>query len=294
MADFLTNILARTFNHGQKLERRLPSMFEPTKNSHPASRVVDLPLEELTQELERPVRPMRWEKSSPQRIVPASMIEELPASTLEQPVRVLPTSVPQPTFDVDHSVARHMEPAPTLEQPIRVLPTKAPQPTFDVDRSVARHVGPPLPASIKEIIVERETENKREVVHTERKRSIAEKSRIVARVPIEHVARQEVLVDHTIALPAFAAPNPDTNTVRGSVAVPTRVRPENSVIRSERRQQITSTAVPEPPIPTISITIGRVEIRATPPSAAVQRSGRANRPKLSLEDYLLSRNGAAK
>lgn len=286
MADFLTNILARSFNQGPKLERRSPSMFEPTKNSHPESRVADSPLEELTQELEPPARPVRWAKLSPERVVPAS--------TLEQPVRVLPTNVPQPTLDVDQSVVHQMESEPTLEQPVRVLPTRAPQPTFDVDRSVARHPEPPLPAAIKEIIVEREIESKREIVLTERKRSIAEESRVVARVPVEHVVRQEVLVDRTVALPSSAVPHPDTNTVRGSVAVPTRVRSENSVIHPGRRQQPPSLAVPEPPIPTISVTIGRVEIRTAPPSAAVQRSGRANRPKLSLEDYLLSRSGAAK
>ena len=48
-----------------------------------------------------------------------------------------------------------------------------------------------------------------------------------------------------------------------------------------------------PPAPTIQVTIGRIEVRATPPAAAPARAARPATPKLSLEDYLRSRSGGA-
>lgn len=280
MADFLTNILVRSFNQGPMLERRAPSMFEPTKNSHLESRVTDSPLEELIQELNPPARPVQRAKPYPHRAVPAS--------TLEQSVPVLPTHVPQPSLDVDPSVAHHMESEPILEQSVCILPTRDPQPTFDVDRSATRHPEPPLPALIKEIIVERER------VHTERKRLIAEERHPIAFVPVEHVVRQEVLVDRTVALSSSEVSSTDAKINRGSVGVPTLVRLDNSVIHFARKQPRSSMAVPESSLPTINVTIGRVEVRATSSSQAVQRSGRVNKPKLSLEEYLQSRSGGTK
>jgi hypothetical protein len=48
-----------------------------------------------------------------------------------------------------------------------------------------------------------------------------------------------------------------------------------------------------PPVePTIQVTIGRVEVRATLPASP--RVARPTAPKLSLDDYLKSRGGGAK
>ena len=47
-----------------------------------------------------------------------------------------------------------------------------------------------------------------------------------------------------------------------------------------------------PIVPTIAITIGRISIRGVPPAAPPpSRSTRSNRPQVSLNDYLKSRNG---
>lgn len=51
----------------------------------------------------------------------------------------------------------------------------------------------------------------------------------------------------------------------------------------------------EAPPPTIQVTIGRIEVRATPPQAASPGRGtRPATPKLSLEDYLRSRSGGTR
>jgi hypothetical protein len=50
---------------------------------------------------------------------------------------------------------------------------------------------------------------------------------------------------------------------------------------------------PAPVAPTIQVTIGRIEVRATAPTAPT-RAVRSAAPKLSLEDYLRSRGGGSK
>jgi hypothetical protein len=52
-------------------------------------------------------------------------------------------------------------------------------------------------------------------------------------------------------------------------------------------------ALPEP-APIIQVTIGRIEVRATPPSAQPARAARAGGPAMSLDEYLRTRNGGSR
>lgn len=70
------------------------------------------------------------------------------------------------------------------------------------------------------------------------------------------------------------------------------MRPPLPVVRSMRSMPVVGRE-PAPPAPTIQVTIGRIEVRATPPTAAPARAARPATPKLSLEDYLRSRSGGA-
>ncbi|MCB0231261.1 MAG: hypothetical protein KDH90_19445 [Anaerolineae bacterium] len=55
------------------------------------------------------------------------------------------------------------------------------------------------------------------------------------------------------------------------------------------------TAQPEPPpAPTIHVTIGRIEVRATPASTAASPSRPKPAPTMSLDDYLRQRNGGSR
>jgi hypothetical protein len=56
-------------------------------------------------------------------------------------------------------------------------------------------------------------------------------------------------------------------------------------------QAQTATAAPNAPAPTITVTIGRVEVRAAPPAASARRVVEKPGPVLSLEDYLRLRSG---
>jgi hypothetical protein len=46
-----------------------------------------------------------------------------------------------------------------------------------------------------------------------------------------------------------------------------------------------------PPMPTINVTIGRIEVRALPPTAAPPRPQKTAAPLMSLEEYMRRRNG---
>ena len=62
---------------------------------------------------------------------------------------------------------------------------------------------------------------------------------------------------------------------------------------TQRRAQSTINASANPVPPPIHVTIGRIEVRATPPATPV-RQGRTAGPKLSLDEYLRSRGGGTK
>lgn len=51
---------------------------------------------------------------------------------------------------------------------------------------------------------------------------------------------------------------------------------------------------PTTPVPTIQVTIGRIEVRAVSPESHPQRGAATSAPRLSLEDYLRARGGGKK
>lgn len=51
------------------------------------------------------------------------------------------------------------------------------------------------------------------------------------------------------------------------------------------------TKIQQPPIPTIKVTIGRVEVRAVPPQPILNPSPAMKKPALSLDEYLKQHNG---
>jgi hypothetical protein len=50
-------------------------------------------------------------------------------------------------------------------------------------------------------------------------------------------------------------------------------------------------AAPDPPAPTIRVTIGRVEVRAVTPTPAPSRKPARPAPRMSLDEYLRAQNG---
>jgi hypothetical protein len=71
-------------------------------------------------------------------------------------------------------------------------------------------------------------------------------------------------------------------------------RDEHDTTRAAYRsgQERPSFQSPEaPPMPTINVTIGRIEVRALPPTAAPPRPQKTAAPLMSLEEYMRRRNG---
>ena len=117
--------------------------------------------------------------------------------------------------------------------------------------------------------------------------------------PTEPAQEQPTVAD---AKPAFnslvsAGPKPDTRRAAPTLPFLNPVVapvPRAPIGRRARARASFAAAADPSPTPTIHVTIGRVEVRAIMPAApAPQPRVPSSEPKLSLDDYLRSRNGSA-
>jgi hypothetical protein len=74
-------------------------------------------------------------------------------------------------------------------------------------------------------------------------------------------------------------------------ALPAPERMETSLAREQRENRLFLAEAAPAPAPTIHVTIGRIEIRATPAAPAPARPAAPRPPGMSLDDYLRRRDG---
>lgn len=110
--------------------------------------------------------------------------------------------------------------------------------------------------------------------------------------PLAEVAREKPAEPTPSAAPAAAIPPAQpTKPVVPAVTLRTeQVKTAAPAANQPGSHQPPVATSPEP-IPTVQITIGRIEVRATPPTPAKAEKKPAPTPVLSLEDYLRQRNG---
>jgi hypothetical protein len=74
-----------------------------------------------------------------------------------------------------------------------------------------------------------------------------------------------------------------------------RPAPPAAAARAPAFPRVAAAAPAQPVVPTIQVTIGRIELRAAPAAPPARVQGTTSRtPKLALDDYLRQRNGSTR
>ena len=314
MIDFLSSLVDRTLDRMPVLQRRRPSLFEPSAGMMPLDRA---PLEpsrlesaqEIVFEVESKGRERTVVESSSTAPKPAdeSIRPPLPAIDMEsaQDKRLRGAS---PTPSLLESEARQREREQSLAPlPIasRVNPTareETPGLSSREREAAAATNFAAAPLRVIETIVEREV-NKPQADAPAQRPPVESNQTPTATLPAPSPPVKPVVVKATV-------PVPDEEKKHGSlpdqkVASQTPIEPRPTV-NKELLRPVAQTRIPPsrraqnrvadaPAIaPTIQVTIGRIEVRAAPPVSPPSRAARPATPKLSLEDYLRTRGAESK
>jgi hypothetical protein len=255
-SDFLSGLLDRAQGRAPVLERRRPSMFEP---SHPTSGM-GMGLVEAGEFVDAEDAP------APRRRTAA------PESAPDLPMRAKAVPVVE-----EPPAARVRKPA-EIQEPVR--PPLRPHVAASSKTVETR--------TVRETIVERQIEKSAIEIRVATPKPPAVDAPAIAAIrpasaPVRHEdeARPKpvaLLPEHPQpgkSLPPAARPAIQPATRRAAAAKP-RPAPAEPM---------------EAAAPTIHVTIGRVEVRAVPAAALAPGAVRPFAPKLNLEDYLRSRGG---
>jgi hypothetical protein len=295
MTDFFTSLVDRALDLTPVLERRQPTLFEPSAataafDQSNVGRPSPLPETEIVVE-SGPVSIARNDviknaSFPPQRTSPRAEPESQPVETPSSRRRrnddrkrsqidqaeAQPATTPFTASQETHVEKPRHEATPAVAakpQEISVTPMKT------IETIVERRVE-------REIVTERSTETPSiNEVHSFAQPQVQPRiSNHDTAAEQKHPAKAEVIP---------LAPPKERTAIKPLVEKKAITRKDSTSMpralsRAESRQP-----AKQPAMPTIHVTIGRVEVRATPPAAGKSRSPQPVGPKLSLEDYLRSR-----
>jgi hypothetical protein len=289
MTDFLANLVDRSLERSPVLERRRPTLFEPGR----ASTRLDGPVSNAD-----------------------SLMEEVSESTSRQASTEVQSQSPSPfsePSDPKHSEAPMGRRETTL---IEIHAAEVPLREKEVSRA------PLTPRLDQRESFERPSPSLSSRTRTNADEQITERQRLIETIVERRVERQEspessIRSSRNEAEPGLIPPTsltqiPEvkaadtagrTDTVARQPEPRIEFKPSRKsaptreigpVIRAAPRPQ-PSMPKSEAHAPTINVTIGRIEVRATPAPATSKTTGtRPAATKLSLDDYLLSRNEGRK
>jgi hypothetical protein len=265
MADFLSHLLDRALGQASVLERRRPSMFE--------SPAPDIPLGPDIRPVESvaPDRPATLQPAASQPAVQTirEIWEPAPA-TIVAPATWIAAPNPQIT----------VPPQPQRIKSTRIVERELLPGTVTIDRT--REI---------ETIVERRMQTILPAVTlTPAPTDVPETAETPQPLIPEAASRTPSGVESRTIVMHPQLPVPSTiATHTPALPVPIATRPA----APRKEAPLERPRPPEAPAP-IHISIGRIEVRAAQPVAATARRARSFAPKLSLDDYLLSRHGGSK
>lgn len=294
MINLLSSLVDRTLERAPILQRRQPSLFEPvndaammTRHDHfedslPQEETVALsttgesvalaadrrtveprrgPFSDAPEQFTTPQRPVSTERSVTKKFVVGDTLAESEPS----PLNADPTVTVE---QLDHSFIRSVPAARQVGEPARLHPGN----TVTFDRSI-------------ETIVESKVEHQvvfKNLAPEHGEEKISRPTPSVETIP-------QSISDKVVAGPRSAQKetplrNDRTASIKPQGQTPTKElqRIRRTRLQPEPQQQAAQAR------PTINVTIGRVEVRATAPSR--REPARAPNPKLSLEDYLRGRS----
>src|ERR1017187_4208599 len=268
MNDFLTGLLDRALERAPVIERRRPSLFEPASGAdgpRPGGIWPSAEAVEETESVAMPEAPKPRRRPARDREPERGRLEavDVPrAHAVASPI--LPQREDRPELNVqpEQRIAEPLATAPierivTLVEREVAQPQPLMQPAARVQENAAVSLAPASPASVRRV--------DRSDGGPLREEAGSRPSQFSPVVP--DPARTAVV--SPVVQPAVRpAPAP---------------RPLPAIVQRER---------PSPP--TIQVTIGRIEVRASSAPAVASRAARPSGPKLDLDDYLKARSGGSR
>ena len=299
MADYLSDLVAKNQSPQENIQPRLHSRFEPPSEAYAAPLISEdpRPLEQQVEHVAQPAaREARHSPNSPSQEPPAPAtadpFEQKPAPRmapepiahppLEQPYRGRldrPASVPpvgESTPGEPAQVVAQTQPAilQPLTEAIEVVGSGVPEttkvvPTNDPARS--NHFSDLGSEQVREVVVERHTE------------------RILLPTTIKPAAQEPASQSTPIPFP-LSPESPSLPTASPTPIPPTQeLHPVTLPL-----PDLAPRSAPSQPNQTINVSIGRIEVRATPSPAAPPRKPAPAPRVMSLDEYLQSRSNGGR
>jgi hypothetical protein len=278
MSDYLGNLVVRSLDPTPAVRPRLASRFEPVSPALPPELVAEAPalVAETVQERAEPARP----RQSRKRAVPAEEPEPVQAAAPRRAARrgvpLVETSPPGPLSHLPTDPPRERGNASESSSLVQAtLPQQRPP-------SPVRERGPRGEVSPAD---RPNREDWRSPVNAE----IAAPGRFQNQPHRESASRQDPPISSPVA-PRQPAPRErdplERTPVKAKLPVPL-LQPRITVVErlpSPMRQEAPAAE------PVIQVTIGRIEVRATPPPVQPSRPRPATQTAMSLEEYLRRRS----
>lgn len=286
MSNYLNHLVTRSLNPMEtSVQPRLPSLFEPVAgvpalDTVPVSSVEPEGISELEATQLREV-------TSPRIQTHAENIQSVVRRSPPPPSSEQPPLQPRPTADV-HELG-FVPPIQSLSEPLPVAP-QSPIPQRD-----DRYQPAPLPKAAKAVdsASEEPTIPQQTVIQRVVEQLFPSQSDDVgsSKVPPPAPMRRE---DKS----ASSAPNlPPPNELPMPTLMPVRhypteiVKPQITPLIQPLQTPAVVSQEASQPTPTIQVTIGRIEVRATPAPVPTSTQAQPKPPVMSLEEYLHRRGG---
>lgn len=281
--NLFASLVDRALGRAPVLQRRRPALFEPARNAVLTTR--DNPIDSLREEQSYSEAESPAPREMTSRVLPAEPDEPQANSQPNITSTVTPRAnditilEEQPAFKSSAPVANESDEtqrsAPIREQ------TLTPEPAQQLSKDHTSSLAPSL-----ETIVENKPGAQVALQKPEPGQPLDEID-LVADAPND---AQPSIVNNVVVLRAIAQASRQIDESRVLKPVQQRRPTRQQMQRSARIHSQSQPAQLEAPAPpTINVTIGRVEVRASTPAKRAE-SARPAAPKLSLEEYLRGRS----
>lgn len=272
MSDYLNNLLARTVSPNVGVRPRVPSIFEPQ----------DSIVRENQPELESDVPAWTTSSALTNKTMPGSHGKIEPATEATPP-----SGLPQNLKKKFIPVSASMDLASEAETDVNLKPKSMPSPNTDLKQ-------PPIEIELPQ------AQRSPVVVPVIRPTPAAKENESPVQKPIgpneffASAGRNRISNQNAPATPALARRAKNTDAAPVEIVTPP-VRPAREAnsfstpVFPRRDAAHLPTNSVSAPSPTIQVTIGRLEVRATAPAANLPRAKTKKEPAMSLDTYLQRR-----
>lgn len=310
MSNYLNNLVAKSFNQTEVVQPRVASLFEPLPMSPGSVAGQGFNLEQLMDTAmsdETEFEDRSRERTS--TVLPIEPPRERRSRTPDlrsPPITPQPLSNPFPTEETSPTPPPYQPSSAPVEPIVTPLsvrgeqlpPGSASLEPFPVNREATNASGPRHPTeqprlpvlettviqpSVSELVVSSKEPSPTadlppELFFLQTTNPVVPKASALPKQPLVPAPAEST------AIPGSTSTPPSSNAVN----VITQIAPP---VKSVSQNFMEGGDTPQPS-PTIQVTIGRIEVRATPPPATSLAKSRPASPAMSLEEYLRQRGGA--